>query len=187
MSKPTPEQMEHFYVLQTQGIITSANLQGFLQKPDQFVNGFSTTFDQALGLPKLIQLAVGKKNLSNINSDITSERFKLVGTGVRTVVLELAPFLDGETGEQAAKRLVSEGYTLENTGELAGFLHQYPAEVEKCGIVVALGEDSRWTYPGGDVDVPCAYVHGANRDFSLDWFDDRFSSDDRVLVSRPSK
>ena len=155
--------------------------------PDQFVNGFSTTFDQALGLPKLIQLAVGKKNLSNINLDITSERFKLVGTGVRTVVLELAPFLYGETGKQAAKRLVSEGYTLENTGELAGFLRQYPAEVEKYCAVVALGEDSRWTFPSGNVFMPYALVDGVNRHFSLYWFGGGFNSDYRVLVSRPGK
>ena len=172
MSKPTPEQMEHFYDL---------------QKPDQFVTSFPTTFDQALGLTKLIQLAVGKKNINNINQNITPERFKLAGTDVRTVMLELAPFLDDETGEAAAKRLVSDGYTLENTGELAAFLRQYPAEVEKYNAVVALGEDSRWTSPGGHVYVPDAYVNGAHRYFRLHWFDIRFDSLNRVLVSRPNK
>ena len=187
MSKPTPEQMEHFYDLQKKGIITCANLQAFLQKPDQFVTSFPTTFDQALGLTKLIQLVVGKKNINKINQNITPERFKLAGTDVRTVMLELAPFLDDETGEAAAKRLVSEGYTLENTVELAAFLRQYPAEVEKYNAVVALGEDSRWTHPSGYVNVPFACVDGAHRDFNLSWFDYRFSSFSRILVSRPSK
>ena len=187
MSKPTFEQTEEFYGQVKSGRITRENLQAFLRNPDQFVSRFPTTFDQALGLPKLIQLAVGKKNIANINTNITPERFKLAVTGVRTVALELATFLDNETGEQAAKRLVSEGYTLENTGELAGFLRQYPAEVEKYYAVLALGEDSRWTGPSGDVVVPYAYVVGAVRSFDLDWFGSRFYSDYRVLVSRPSK
>lgn len=143
---------------------------------------FPTTYDCSLGLRKLIEVAVGDRNLGNINSDITKERFPLTGTGVRTVYLRVEPFLNNETGEQAAKRLTAAGHTLANTGDLAGFQHDHPKEVEKWVWVVALSKDSRWTDPDGLVMVPYARVRGTHRYFSLDRFRLRFDSCYGVLV-----
>ncbi|MEK7189866.1 MAG: hypothetical protein AAB666_02695, partial [Patescibacteria group bacterium] len=90
--------------------------------------------------------------------------------------------LNNEIGKQAAERLTVAGHILANAGDLAGFLHDHPKEVEKWNWVVALSEDSRWASPGGDVLVPYAYVRGADRDFDLGRFRLRFSSDSGVLV-----
>jgi len=187
VTKPTFEQTQHFYRLVEEGKITRANFQAFLEKPTKFVaDFFATTVNNGVGLISLIKLAVGPNNLSNINSDITPERFKL-GEGVRDVKLQVLPYLDGETSEDCAKRLVSEGHTLENTGELAAFLAQHPEEVERWSWVFALGEASRWEHPDGSVSMPCAGVDGTDRGFDLDWFGRQCDSRYGVLVSVSSK
>lgn len=144
--------------------------------------GFPVTYDQSLGLAELIKCALGPNNVDNFNRDITPERFSLKGTDVRTINVRVEPFLDGETGEQAAERLIAAGHVLANTGDLAGFLLIHPKEVEKWNWVVALSEDSRWTSPDGNVDVPYANVNGAVRYFGLGLFRVDFDSDDGVLV-----
>lgn len=94
-------------------------------------------------------------------------------------------FQDGETAEECAKRLVEEGFTLENTGELAAFLAQYPEEVENLrGWLLALGEASRWAHPVGNVLVPCVHVYRASQFFDLNVFRCMFRSENGVLVSR---
>ncbi|MEK9158786.1 MAG: hypothetical protein AAB673_02190 [Patescibacteria group bacterium] len=138
--------------------------------------GLPTTYDQALGLTELIRRAVGPDNLGNINSDITQARFPLQGTGVRKVKARVVPYLDGETSEEIAVRLA--GCAFGNTGDLAGFLHDHPEEVEKWGWVLAISEDSRWAGPdGGDVCVPVVRVCGAYRGFGLVGFRRRLRSD----------
>lgn len=185
MSSITKRQIVELLDQDEKGRISRAMFQAFLDNPNRSVISFPTIIDNTLGLAILIQKAVGMNNLRNINQNITSENFK-IGDGVRKVNLELAPFLDDETGEQAAKRLVSEGYVLEGIGELAQFLADNP-KMKKYTWVVALSEASRWAEPSGRVLVPYACVDGADRGFHLFWFDYRFSSRDRVLVSRPSK
>lgn len=150
-------------------------------------NGLVTVVNYATGLTQMIRNAVGPDNLRNINSNITPERFKMTGEGVRNARFEVQRFRDGETPEGCAKRLVTEGFTLENTAELAAFLEQHPEEVEKFAWVFALGEASRWADSGGSVGVPCADVRGAHRHFGLRWFHDRYGSRNGVLVSVPSK
>lgn len=143
------------------------------------------SYDQSLGLIALIHRAIGSGNIGN--SHITSERFKLAGTGIRTLNLRVEPYLDNETSEEAAVRLVKAGHTLCNTGDLAAFLYDHPEEVAKWnGWVLAIGEDSRWTNPGGCVYVPCAGVFGANRGFSLNDLRRQLDSDYGVLVSSES-
>jgi hypothetical protein len=156
----------------------------FLRKEPCWTTGisFSVTYDQSLGLTALIKRAVGEANVNNINSDITQERFPLQGKDVRTVNLRVEPRLDGETNEKAAKRLTAAGHILADTGDLAGFLHDHPEEVEKWSWVVALAKSARWTFPNGCVSVPYANVDGAYRGFSLDGFCDRFRSTFGVLV-----
>lgn len=146
-------------------------------------NVLATVVNYAIGLTKMIQTAVGPDNLRNINSSITPERFKMTGEGVRNARFEVQRFRDGETGKECAKRLVLEGFVLENTAELAAFLEQHPEEVEKYSWVLALGEASRWAGSGGGVRVPSARVSGASRSFRLDWFRDQFATDGGVLVS----
>ena len=140
--------------------------------------GLPVIYDQSVGLMALVRSAVGEANLGNIDSDITPERFLLKGTGVRNIKVRVEPHLDGETSEQAAKRLTARGCVFGNTGDLAGFLHDHPEEVEKWGWVLAISEDSRWAHPGvGYVGVPCVDVRGADRYFVLVGFRSRLSSD----------
>lgn len=148
------------------------------------VSRFLAKVDNTVDLIKAIRTAVGSNGY--INPDITPERFKR-GEGVREVYLELAPFLDGETGEQAAKRLVDDGYTLEGVGELTQFLADNPDEVGKYTWVVALNKASRWVHPGGSVLVPGVYAGILPNSFSLHRFSDQFRLDFCVLVSRSSK
>ena len=145
--------------------------------------GLQVTYDQSFGLRKLIELAVGPGNIGNINSDITSERFKLSGIGVRKINFRIEPYLNGETSEQAAVRLTAAGFTLGNTGDLAGFLHDHPTEVEKWWWVFAISEDSRWAFSDGSVCVPYARVDGSFRDFGLFDFRGRLDSNDGGLVA----
>lgn len=145
--------------------------------------GFFTVVNSPLGLRGLIEEAVGLSNHKNINSDITSERFKL-GQDVREVNLEIVRFKNGERGLECIKRLAAEGYTLENTGELAAFLKQHPKEVEKYSWVFALGEDSQWKDSIDRVYVPFTVVYGVERYFYHFWIGNQFYSDDGVLVSR---
>lgn len=144
--------------------------------------GFTVAYDQSLGLMDLIKRALGPNNVGNYNRDITPERFPLKGTDVRTVNFRVEPFLHGETGEQAAKRLVAVGHVLANTGDLAGFLFDHPKETEKWNWVAALSEDSRWADPDGFVFVPYAYVRGTCRLFGLGRFRGGFRSGRGVLV-----
>lgn len=187
MSKITIEQIEELLARKNlssdkPGRITRAMLQAFLDNPNRFVTKFPTTVNRNLGLLPLIRQAVSEKGY--INPDINPERFKLEGKGAREVSLELVPFLDGETGEEAVTRLEAEGYTLENTSELAAFFQLYSEEVEKRNYVVALGKDSRWMDQPGRVNVPCACVLDDQRDFDLCYFSGQFNSEDSVLVSR---
>ena len=145
--------------------------------------GLLTTYDQSLGLMPLIERAVGSANLGNINRDITQELFPLAGTGIRTVNLRVEPFLLNETGEQAAKRLTAAGHTLADTGDLAGFLHDHPKEVEKRGLIFAISENSRWAHLDGYVLVPYAHVSGASRCFYLFSFRGRLGPHSGVLVA----
>ncbi len=159
-----------------QGRITRELLQAFLENPVRFFVGLPVSYDQLVGLVSLIKRAVGKNNLGNIDRDIIQERFPLKGTGVRRVLCRVEAYLDGETSEQAAKRLTYAGHVLGNTGDLAGYLHDHPEEVEKwMGWVLAISEDSRWTAPGDLVLAPCANVRGAFRYFGLHNF--RFRCD----------
>jgi len=145
--------------------------------------GLPVDYDQSLGLRKLIERAVGPANLGNINSDITAERFKLAGNDVRKMNFRVEPYLNGETSEQAAARLTGAGFTLGNTGDLAGFLHDHPEEVEKWWWVHAISEDSRWAFSDGVVYVPYARVNGAGRGFSLRGFRNPLDSGYGVLVA----
>lgn len=182
--EPTIPQIKHFWKLIDEGKITSANLQAYMENPNGFsALGLPVTYDQSVGLKKLIELAVGSGNLGNINPDITPERFLLWGTGIRKVKARVEPYLDGETSEQAAKRLTAKGCVLGNTGDLAGFLHDHPEEVEKWNWVLAISEDSRWARPGvGYVVVPDVCVGGASRLFSLRDFRHQLNSVYGVLV-----
>ncbi len=144
--------------------------------------GFQVTYDQAKGLTELIRRALGPKNVNNFNHDMMPSRFPLKGRNVRTVNVRVEPFLSGETGEEAAKRLTATGHTLANTGDLVGFLHEHPKEVENWSWVISLSGDSRWKDPNGYILVPCARVNGAYRFFRLDDFDEIFGFDRGVLV-----
>lgn len=145
--------------------------------------GFPVIYDQSVGLMELIRRALGPGNVGHFPPEIDSEHFPFKGTGVRAVDVRVKRIFSGETGEQAAKRLVASGYTLANTGDLVGFLASHPNEVEKWAWVIALSEDSRWTSPlGCSARVPYALAHGAHRSFDIVDFRCEFSSPCGVLV-----
>ncbi len=148
--------------------------------------GLLTTYDQSIGLRKLMERALGEPNIRNINWDITQGRFKFGMVGIRTVNLWVEPYLDDETSDQAARRLVATGHTLANPGDLASFLHDHPEEAAKWAWILALSEESRWVY-FGSAFVIYAYVSGARRGFSHCDFRDRLNSRDGVLVSSESE
>ena len=158
-------------------------LKNFLAGCSMVRTYFATTYDQSLGLMKLIKRAVGSANLRNINPDITPKRFPLAGKDVRRVSLWVEPYLDSETSEHAAARLTAAGYILADAGALAGFLYDHPEEVARWGWVLAISEGSRWTIPGGSVYVPCADVRGAYRFFDLGDFRRQLNSGYGVLVA----
>lgn len=163
-------------------IISDRGLAGKIANLVVAKSAKSVTYDQSVGLAKIIERAVGRENLGNISPDITQERFLLKGTGVRKVLCRVEAYLDGEMGEQAAKRLLAAGHVLASTGDLAGFLHDHPEEVAEWGWVDAISEDSRWTCPVGPVLVPCAHVGGADRYFRLRDFRNQHGSHGGVLV-----
>lgn len=143
----------------------------------------SISYDQGLGLVPLIKRALGERNAANFNTDITQERFRLKGPSMRSVKCRVEAYLDGETSEQAAKRLTDAGHILASTGDLAEFLHTYPEEVERwSGWVFAISEDSQWSRPDGCVCVPSACVAGTRPDFNLLVFQNQLDSRYGVLV-----
>ena len=179
----TTKQLCELHAQIATGRITRAMMQAFLDDPNRFVTKFPTTINLSLGLMKLIRQAVGENGY--INPDITPERFKIKGKGAREVSLELVPFLEDETGKEAAKRLEAEGYILENAAELAAFFQQFPEEVKKHNYIVALGKDSRWGIYTDGVHVPfVCVVRNGKRSCHLVSFDSKFRSGNLVLVSR---
>lgn len=152
------------------------------------LTGFPTTYDQDLGLMKLVELALGQYNERNKGVGITPQRFPLAGTGVRTVNLRVEPYITGETDERAAARLVSSGHILANTGDLAGFARAHPKEVGRwVGGVLAISKDSRWVTLDdyGHIYVPIFIVdRWGSRHFNLEDFlyTQRNSSFHGVLV-----
>jgi len=145
-------------------------------------NSFKVSYDQSIGLRKLVELAVGEQNVGNINSDITQERFSLARTGARKLNVRVEPYLNGETSEHAAIRLTAAGHVLANIWDLASFLREHLTEAEKWYWVVAISEDSRWTDSDGDVFVPCVYVARSYRSFGLRRLCGRLHLGDGVLV-----
>ena len=113
---------------------------------------------------------------------------------MRMVNLELVAVFDRELKASAAKRLLADGYVLENVGELIQFLINNPDEVAKYSYVIALGEISRWVCLDGRIFVPSVNMLGKNCNFFLEVFQNPFDFRDqfigpncRVLVSRASK
>ncbi|KKS53981.1 MAG: hypothetical protein UV20_C0043G0003 [Candidatus Magasanikbacteria bacterium GW2011_GWA2_42_32] len=184
MSKMTLSQLDELRDQMKAGRVTRENMQAFLRNPNRFFSSglLPTSYDQSIGLVALIERAAGPSNLKNINRDITQERFKLAGSCVRTVNLRVEPYLNFETSEQAALRLVAAGRTLANTGDLAGFLHDHPEEVEKWKWVLVISEDSRWARSDVPIYVPFASVRGEARFFLLHRFRYHLFSTGGVLV-----
>lgn len=90
---PTFEQLSEFHEQVKAGRITRVNFQAFIRNPSLvFHGGFPVSYDQGLGLVPLIERGVGTANLGNINRDITQERYKLAGTGVRQVKAKVEPY-----------------------------------------------------------------------------------------------
>jgi hypothetical protein len=129
--------------------------------------GLEIVYDQSIGLEALINRAVGESCLKYRDDNITQERFRLRGTGVRSVRCLVKAYLNSETGEQAARRLTAAGYTLANTGDLAVFFYHHTDEMKKWYSVEAISEDSRCPDGSGTIYVPCARVYAECREFNL--------------------
>ena len=137
------------------------------------------TENVVLKIEDLCQKAVGENGF--VNSNITSENFKATkATGTK---FKIEKIKDGETCEQAAKRLEKSGLKLANIIDLANYMKENSGEIEQYWWVVSLSEDSRWAYSGGFVCVPYARVGGALRRFDLCVFRGRLDFDYGVLVA----
>lgn len=129
---------------------------------------FLTEFDQSLGLMPLVMRAVGHNNLENIDWRISLEVFPFIGKGVRIASMWVEPCLKGETIEMTADRLDRDRYNLASTADLAGFLHDYPNEVEKWNWVFAFRRKQKsWLQmdPVQREQLPGASVVGNSRRF----------------------
>ncbi|MDD4476872.1 MAG: hypothetical protein PHY40_01805 [Patescibacteria group bacterium] len=169
------------------------NFESFLKNPGQVVpDVFPTEFDaSAVTLLEVIKKSVK----SNMSKNITEDKFGFTcGKTKRTVDLELASFLKGEnnkgeSGEEAAERLIGEGYILENLGELAVFTDDRHSEIKKYNSVVVMGDVSRWKNLSGQILIP--FIGNINEDdFFLELIDFRnykFDASSRVLVSKKIK
>lgn len=122
---------------------------------------------------------IEKLKFDYVNSSINKQNFPKVKVPAGT--LELFTFSKEMTGHEIVDEIEEHGLRPATIHE---FLKWAPKNWKEDWVLI-LG--SRWTNPGGFVNVPCACVVGACRRFGLDWFDDRFYSSYRVLVSRPSK
>lgn len=131
----------------------------------------------------LVREAVGANGWIDQTS-IKAENFpQISGTRTRKRELELVPCTGDETGEQAAKRLVDEGCTLEDGAALAAFFRKFPERFKNVSAVLALAENSRWN-DAGQIRVPCAYVYRGQRCFETLLFHAKFSPNSFILVSR---
>jgi hypothetical protein len=131
---------------------------------------------------KIMRATVGPQG--KVGNNLSAEHFpKLV---FRTIYpnLQLVPFKDGETGEEAARRLVDEGYALEDLSALSFFLRQRPKEIfNKCGVLV-LADNSQWLDADGYLRIPLLYVYEGRRYLALQWFRREFRANCLILVSR---
>lgn len=139
---------------------------------------FLVTYNQSLGLRRLIELAVGQENLGNINRFITPERFKLAGNGLRIVNLRIEPILKDESCDCAAQRLIDAEHTLATVGDLAGLMMTHPRAMTKWEWVFAVDDDSRWVDDTHHPHVVYASVHGTVREFKM------FSASHQFTCSR---
>lgn len=187
--KPDPEQFARLFLLERDGKLTHDNLEAFLRDPDRFSGGFTISYDQSLGLQKLIERAVGRTNFRNINPSIVSERFPLEGNGTRKLKVKVAPYLMGENVDEATDRLVEDGYTFANVGDLAEFTHIHHAEVERWQWVHVIGEKVWWQGQNNDgtsvscASVPCVSVAGHHRYFNLEAAHNRLTTKHGILVT----
>lgn len=185
MSKPTAEQMEHFYELQKKGVINSTNLQAFLEKPGRSIPGILTVYDQSEGFNVLVQQACTKYGYSlRIGAGIDQRNFPRAEKLVRRVQLRVEPYRSHETSQQAASRLAMAGYTLADVWNLAGFLYKHPEEMKRWRKVLAISHTSSWSnYPDGQIWVPYAALCNTVCEFDRsDFCDEFFDLSSGILV-----
>lgn len=183
MSKPTLEQLEYFYQLQRKGVVTRANFHAYLEYCDRFSDekGFHVVYSQFAGIERLARQAVGEWHMSNLHRYITDDHFPL-GWSIRDVSLMVKPYLNEEANDEAASRLMAEGFTLGDIGDLAGFLRDHPTEVEKWRWVTAINKNSLWKESDDIAYMPFVSVGGYCRLFLLRNFNIPVPVDCGVLV-----
>lgn len=146
---------------------------------------FQTTVDYRLGLPKLLELVKTDQLAVTVSVDFAAH-IHLAGKGVRQVSLALKHPNRGETFADVVARFEREGYTLENIGEMAAFIAQYPKEAVKCRMIHVFGSSSLWVAETGTYYFPRSWEGGGQRNFQAYpiFSTSLMSPKDCILVSR---
>lgn len=110
---------------------------------------FPTLVDNILpNLEDQVRLVVGKEHWYNISSLIPFANLKRANRGIKKMFPKVAPYIEGETSQQAVARLLGDGRMLGDVGELAQVVAQYPGEIKKYRAVFSLYEGSYWLDEG---------------------------------------
>lgn len=182
----TIEQLHKLHDEIRAGRVNCANFQSFLENPNRFcgdLGRWGQYYPVEIDYSRDVDNLVKANRFDWKNGDVNTKNFPFQHKGKNAVKLELASFDETVTGEEAAKRLQADGYTLEDIGALLTFGLKYPDEQRKRPIV-ALG--SRWQDRVGDVRVPCLAGVGSARSLHLYRFVSVFGPGCRFLVSRKS-
>lgn len=147
-----------------------------------------TTVDCNLDLSVALRRAAKTDNVMLIDPHLTNSNFPRQVVGIWEVEFGMAPIMGKETWNEAAERLLSNGYELKNLRSLVAFVEQHPDELEKFGEVGAIGVSSRVRLIGRRLQVPVAKIaENGRRTFSLRDFDKPcpYGALGGILVSKP--
>lgn len=139
------------------------------------------TVDYGLTLEQMIAAA----HYDWKNSDITTKRFPITGSGTVTLEARLFHFNRLISSEEVVKLILSADQT--NPWQAAKIEHElaygatYPEE-QRQFLIVALGSSCRL---GGNRYVPCLGRRGAGRNLGLNYWDVDWSAACRFLAVRP--
>ncbi len=149
-----------------------------LNPPQEVSGGTRLAINYALTLEQMI--AAGRYDWTN--SDITTKRFSVVGSGIVVVERKLFHFDRVVSADEAERLIIAEGYQPGKIEHLLASAAANPEEQRKFPIV-ALGSVAK---VDGSRDVPYLCRDGSERDLSLGWRDADWFGDYRFLGVRNS-
>ncbi len=176
-SEPTPAQFKELFSQIQQGRVTKERLQTFLRGQEPAFPSNLVTVDHGRSVEQLVK--DGRYDYSS--SDITGRHFPSSGKGKVKVEIFLANFdtrISSEAILQEADKLSLRRPTVKEGLALGA---QYP-DLQREGPITILCEP--WRNPSGDLDVPCLYRNGSDRNLDLGWWDGDWRSSWRFVLVR---